>query len=40
MTIGRIRSRQPGLSAVSAVVESVLVNHSLRLTFNQPGTAS
>jgi hypothetical protein len=39
IAIGRIRSRQPGLSAISAVVESVLVNNALRLTFNQPGTA-
>jgi hypothetical protein len=39
IAIGRIHSTIPGLSEISAVVESVRISNFLRLTFNQPGAA-
>jgi hypothetical protein len=39
IAIGRIHSTVPGLSEISAVVESVRISNFLRLTFNQPGAA-
>jgi hypothetical protein len=39
VAVGHIRSAKPGLSEISAVVESVRIMNSLRLTFNQPGVA-
>jgi hypothetical protein len=39
IAIGRIRSGKPGLSEISAVVESVRISNSLRLTFNQSGAS-
>jgi hypothetical protein len=39
VAVGHIRSAKPGLSEISAVVESVRIMNSLRLTFNQPGAA-
>jgi hypothetical protein len=34
---GRVRSTAAGLSVISAAVESVRLNHTLRLTFHRPG---
>jgi hypothetical protein len=39
IAIGRIRSEKPGLAEISAVVESVRISNSLRLTFNQSGAS-
>jgi hypothetical protein len=37
VAIGHIRSTTAGVSEITAVVESVALNHAVRLTFNQPG---
>jgi hypothetical protein len=39
VAVGRIRSSKSGLSEISAVIESVRLSNSLRLTFNQPGAS-
>jgi hypothetical protein len=39
VAVGRIRSAKPGLSEISAVVESVRLTNALRITFNQPGAS-
>jgi hypothetical protein len=39
IAVGRIRSTKAGLSDITAVVESVRIGNSLRLTFNQPDVA-
>jgi hypothetical protein len=39
IAVGRVRSTKAGLSDITAVVESVRIGNSLRLTFNQPGAA-
>lgn len=39
VAVGRIRSGKAGQSEISAVVESVRISNSLRLSFNQPGAS-
>jgi hypothetical protein len=39
VAVGRIRSTKPGMSDITAVVESVRLGNSLRLTFHPPGAA-
>ncbi|GIX47511.1 MAG: hypothetical protein KatS3mg131_1722 [Candidatus Tectimicrobiota bacterium] len=39
IAIGRIRSRTPGISEISAVIDAVRVHNTLRLTFTQIGAS-